>query len=157
MSLRRTLSEDLKHAFRRSAATEVGSVDKSLAGNASDVSRPRFVSVRVTEDEKARLQRDAAGLSLSDHIRERLLGDDVRPRRTRSRFPVKDHEALARVLSKLGRSALHNTLHRLLLAVEEQRIPLERPIEDDLRQAFADINAMRNDLVTALGLKTGRP
>ncbi|MEM9763529.1 MAG: hypothetical protein AAF968_13650 [Pseudomonadota bacterium] len=67
---------------------------------------------------------------------------------------MKDHEALARVLGRLGRSRLYTDLQRLLLAVEEGRVPLEKDMEAELRTACAEITAMRRDLVTALGLKS---
>lgn len=112
------------------------------------------ISLRVTAEERAKLEREAAGLSLSAYLRDRLLNGVATPRRTRGKFPVKDHEALARVLGRLGRSHLYTDLQRLLLAVEEGRVPLEKDMEAELRTACAEITAMRRDLVTALGLKS---
>ena len=45
-------------------------------------------------------------MSLGAYIRERLFGEDAAPRKTRGKFPVKDHEALGRVLAALGSSRL---------------------------------------------------
>ena len=109
--------------------------------------------MRVTADERVHLEKEAAGISLSQFLRDRVLGGKAKPRRTRGKFPVKDHEALARVLGRLGRSSLYTDLHRLLLAVEEGRVPLEREMEAELRHACAEVRIIRDDLVTALGLK----
>ncbi len=118
---------------------------------------PPPISVRVTWEERERLEREAAGMSLSGHVRERLFKDKTVPRKTRGRFPVKDHAALAQVLAALGRSGLYNTLSRLLLAVEEGRCPLEHDLERDVREALQHVVVMRTELVTALGLKTHSP
>ena len=115
--------------------------------------RPVYVSLRVTPQEKARLVRDAAGMSLSAYVRERLFGGATRPRKGRGRFPVKDHEALAKVLRALGRSNLSQDFDALSWAVQDGSVHLDRDSVQALRQACTDISAMRRELVAALGLK----
>ena len=119
--------------------------------------RPVYVSLRVTPEEKARLVRDAAGMSLSAYVRERIFGEAARPRKTRGKFPVKDHEALARVLRALGRSNLARDFDALAWAVDGGSVRLDPESARALRQACADIAAMRRELITALGLKAGQP
>lgn len=111
------------------------------------------ISFRVTEEEKTRLHRDAAGTSRSAYIRERLFGEQAKPRKTRGKFPVKDYEALGRVLGLLGRSGIFHNMHRLMLAIEEGRVAMDDGIVAEIRQTHSDIKAMRHDLVQALGLK----
>ncbi len=115
--------------------------------------KPCYVTVRVTPEEKQRLETEAAGISISAHVRDRLFGEDVKPRRTRGRFPVKDYEALSRVLRALGKANLYNNLHIILLALEEQRVSMEPQLEAELRDTFAVVCQMREDLVSALGLQ----
>ena len=117
--------------------------------------RPVYVSLRVTPEEKARLVHDAAGTSLSAYVRERLFGEATRPRKGRGRFPVKDHESLARVLRALGRSNLSQDFDALSWAVQDGSVHLDRESAQALRQACTDISAMRRDLIAALGLKEG--
>lgn len=116
--------------------------------------KPCYVTVRVTPEEKERLEKEAAGTSISAHVRDRLFGDDVKLRRTRGRFPVKDYEALSRVLRAFGKANLYNNLHLILLALEEQRIAMEPQLEAELRDTFAVVCQMREDLVLALGLQS---
>ncbi len=111
------------------------------------------ISFRVTEEEKEQLQRDAAGISRSAYIRERLFGGKTKPRKTRGKFPVKDYEALGRVLGLFGRSGIYNNMHRLMLAVDEGRFAVDDDIVAEIRQTLSDVKAMRSDLVQALGLK----
>lgn len=114
------------------------------------------VSLRVTPEEKDRLMRDAAGLSLSAYLRERFLGVKVNPRRTRGKFPVKDHAKLAAVLSALGRSNLSRDLEALEWAVRDGTVHLSPESEEAFRAACADVSAMRRDLLAALGLTAKR-
>ena len=115
--------------------------------------RSVYVSLRVSSEEKARLQREAAGLSISAYVRERLFGEAARPRKTRGKFPVKDHEALARVLRALGCSNLAQDFDALSWAVRDGSVQLD----DDSKRAFvracADVSAMHRELIAALGLK----
>ena len=87
---------------------------------------------------------------MSAYVRERLFGE-VSPRKTRGKFPIKDHQALARVLSRLGRSGLFEQLNGLSLSVEQGRLYLQPELENELRQACTDLKAMRYDLLRALG------
>ena len=61
------------------------------------------VSLRMTFAEKAKLERDAAGMSLSSYIRWRLFDPDNVPPHSRGKYPVGDHtrEASASSLSSL--------------------------------------------------------
>ena len=124
------------------------------ASLATSKPKPGYVTVRVTPEEKQRLETESAGTSISAHVRDRLFGDDVKPRRTRGRFPVKDYKALSRVLRALGKANLYNNLHLILLALEEQRISMEPELEAELRDTFAVVCQMREDLVSALGLQS---
>ena len=70
-------------------------------------------SLRFRPEERAQLERDAAGMSRTDYIRSRLFDDSVPKRRTRNKFPVKDHQLLAQVLAELKRSHLSNNMNQL--------------------------------------------
>lgn len=114
------------------------------------------ISLRVTDAEKARLEKDAAGMSRSAYIREKLFGDVAKPRKTRGKHPVKDYEALGRVLGLLGRSKLAHDLNQLDWAVRNDAVRLDAATAEAIRLACTDVAAMRDDLVTALGLKAER-
>jgi hypothetical protein len=64
--------------------------------------RPPPFSLRLTFEERAKIEHDAAGMSIGGYTRSRLLDPDwIAPRR-RGKFPVKDHRALAQLLAMLG-------------------------------------------------------
>jgi len=61
---------------------------------------PPPFSIRLTFEERARLDADRGRVSLAAHIRERLFGDDAAPRKKPGNSPIKDAEALGRVLGR---------------------------------------------------------
>lgn len=44
--------------------------------------KPKPFSLRLSFDERARLEQDASGMALGAYIRERLFGENVAPRQT---------------------------------------------------------------------------
>lgn len=116
---------------------------------------PPPFSLRLTFEERAKLEKNAAGMALGAYIRERLLGEDAVPRRTRGRFPVKDQEALGRVLAALGQSRLSANVNQLARAVNSGSLPVTPETEAALQEACADIAAIRHDLMRALGSRDG--
>ena len=115
---------------------------------------PSPFSLRLTFEERAKLEQDAAGLSLGAYVRQRLFGKDVSPRHTRGKFPVKDHEALGRVLAALGASRISSNLNQLARAAHTGSLPITPETEEDLAEACAAIVAIREDLLRALGTRT---
>lgn len=113
------------------------------------------VSVRFSDDERAWLEQQAAGRPLSAVIREAVLTGRGTTRTPRRRMPVKDHEALARLLGLLGRSEIGQKLGGILLAVKLGELHLDDEARQNLREACSDVATMRRDLVKALGLRAG--
>lgn len=112
---------------------------------------PPPFSLRFTFDERAKLDMLRGSMPLGRYIREQLLGDDAAPRKKRGRYPVKDQEALGRVLGALGASRLSQNLNQLARASNSGSLPVSPDVEEELRQACADVKAMREELLRALG------
>lgn len=108
------------------------------------------ISLRVTFEEKAQLDRDAAGMSLSGYIRWRLFDPDSPPPKSRGRFPVKDHQALTRVLGQLGQSRLANNLNQLARSANTGSLLMDGETERLIAEAAADVAEMRRLLMQAL-------
>lgn len=117
--------------------------------------KPAPFSLRLSFDERGILEHDAAGQALGAYIRERLFGEDVTPRATRGKFPVKDQAALGRVLGALGASRLSANLNQLAKAVNTGSLPVTPETEEELRKACAAVIAMREDILSALGRDRG--
>ena len=108
-------------------------------------------SLRLTPEERAALERAAAGMPLGVFIRAKLLSGDLTPRRTRGQTPVKDHAALARVLGALGQSRLSSNLNQLAKAAHLGALPVTPELERELGEACAQIRSLRDELMRALG------
>jgi hypothetical protein len=119
--------------------------------------RPPPFSLRLTSEERQQLERRAAGTSLGAYIRACLFGENAAnpasTRRTRIKFPVKDHKALAHVLGQLGASRLSSNLNQLAKAVNSGSLPVNPETEHDLQEACRDIRAIKHMLMRALGFQ----
>lgn len=116
---------------------------------------PPPFSLRLTYEERARLEQEAGGKPLGAYIRERLLGDDVSPRKKSGGRPVQDQEALGRVLGALGQSRLSANLNQLAKAVNTGSLPVTPETEAELQEACREVATMRDDLMSALGKGPG--
>ena len=109
-------------------------------------------SLRLTFEERAKLERDAAGMALGAYIRSRLLDPETVAPRKRGKFPVKDHQALAQLLGLLGQSRLANNVNQLARAANTGSLAVTPDTEEALMSATADINHMRQLLIQALDI-----
>lgn len=112
-------------------------------------------SIRLTEDEKRLLLERAGTLPLGSYLRNLALGDGPGAPRRRTANPVKDHEALARVLAVLGQSRIASNLNQLAKAAHIGALPVTPETEQEIGNACAAVLAMRADLMRALGLMDG--
>lgn len=108
-------------------------------------------SLRLSPEERARLEAAASGAPLGAYIRKQLLGDGVAPRRARKPAPVKDHAALAQALGLLGNLRLANNLNQLARAANIGTLPLTPEVEKELIKACAAVLAIRAEIMRALG------
>ena len=132
---------------------DFNAVAKVLAGKAK---YPPPFSLRLTYEERAWLDAERGDKPLSIYIRERLFGDDAAPRKRRGNSPIKDREALGRVMGALGQSRLSSNLNQLARAAHMGSLPVTPATEADLRQACRDIADIRDALMAALGKSPGR-
>ena len=118
---------------------------------------PPPFSLRLTFEERAKLEAAANGLPLAAYIKAVLFDQDLKTVRRRGTKPVKDHQELAKVLGLLGQSRLSSNLNQLARAVNTGSLPVCEETEAEIRKACADVQAMRADLIKALGLEGGEP
>ena len=114
-------------------------------------------SLRLTFEERARLEQLAGGMPLGSYIKKKVFdGKGLKGRRARSRQrrPIKDEQKLAHVLAILGQSRLANNLNQLAKSTHIGTLPLLPETERDIRRACADVALMRRELLRALGHRT---
>lgn len=120
---------------------------------------PPPFSIRFTDEERARLNRDAGVLSLAAYIRlELFAGDDPPPTKrkpTRKVRPKPSAElaVLSHMLGGLGQSRLASNLNQIAKAANMGALPVSPDLERELFAACAAVQSMRQDLTAALGVK----
>jgi hypothetical protein len=128
------------------------------AANPKKKPREAPFSLRLSFEEKALLRAAANGVPLGAYIKAKLFDEPLEKVRRRNTNPVKDHEALGRVLGALGKSRLSQNLNQIARAANMGSLPVSPELEDELRQACADVEALRKELLRALGsLSEGGP
>lgn len=129
-------------------------VSASASPAAKDRPTPPPFSLRLTFEERARLEAEAGDMPLGAYIRAKLFDEPAPDRRPRkAKRPVKDHQALASVLGELGKSRIANNLNQLAKAVNSGSLPLTPETERALRDACAGVHWLRTTLMQALGLQ----
>ncbi len=113
--------------------------------------KPSPFCLRLSTEERARLEYEAGDMPLGTYVRSRLFNTPT-PRKRRMKRPVKDHKLLAELITKLGASRIANNLNQLARAANSGSLLLTPEIEEDLRQALADIAWIRKTLMQGLGL-----
>ena len=125
--------------------------------NNTDIEKEKYVyaptfSLRLTLEERARLDADAGPLPVGAYVRSCLF-DNPTARKRIFRRPVQDEQALAEVLAALGRSRLSSNLNQLAKAVHSGSLPVSPETEQALMEACATVKAMSGQLVQALGIQ----
>ena len=117
--------------------------------------RDRHITIRLTADERARIDADAerAGLTSGSYARRTLLGADT-PRQIR-RPPVERKE-LARLLGELGHIDLHQLPRDMFLAPPPATAYVISLLDSCSRLAWAEVVTSKKALpvTTRLGQKT---
>lgn len=117
--------------------------------------RPVPFSVRLTPEDRQRLEREAGRASLGGYIRSKLLDSAPPPERRQIKRPDVNHKALAAVLAKLAKSNIANNLNQLTKLAHSGSLVLTPEIEADIRQMKDDMAFMRELLVTGVGRRDG--
>lgn len=134
------MTSSVKQAFADSAA-------------APKRKRPAPFSIRLSEDERAYLERKAGNKPLGTYARDKLLGDAQTARKPALRKQRMDYEVLGRVLAMLGDSELATSLCMLALAAESGSLPVTKDVEGKIHSACDDVQEIRLILIRALGLR----
>lgn len=109
-------------------------------------------SLRLNEDERKELEGKADGQPLGAYIRGQLLGAKAVSRKRTGR-PGVDHQKIALVLAALGQSRLSQNINQLAKAANMGTLDVSLETDQALQTACAEIIALRQILIEALGLK----
>ena len=130
----------------------------AIAGLFGDVATPSKkrkrrppLSLRLSDEERAELERAADGQSLNSYVKQRIFGATGKAKRARRSQPVRDHAALAQALGLLGAMEFAGSLRTLAKAAEIGALPVTPETEEELINACAAVLAIKAELMRALG------
>lgn len=147
------MSKDLNHDLSLTQAFLV-------SGNSAKKTkkRPSPFPVRLSPSERTYLEGKAGGLALGTYIRQELLKDfDGKQRQPRKRLhkPDINQQKVSALLAGLGQSRIPNNLNQLAKAANFGTLETSEDVEKQLLDACAAVEAMREALFVALGLRSG--
>lgn len=119
------------------------------------VPRPKPFSLRLTFEERTRLEQAAGGQPIGGFIKARLFGAGQSLKPARRRVPVKDHQALGEVLARLGASRIAGNLNQLAHAASLGALHVDEAVRQMLDAACREIVEMRQLLMRGLGISGG--
>ena len=137
-----TSTSSLNEAWARSAEVNSKQVSK----------RPPPFSIRLTGQQRKRLEQEARGKPLGVYVRSLIFEEDgiLRSRKAR---PIEDAESLSRILVMLGQSGISSDLSKLAGAANSGALPVTPEICQALTQACKDVGEVRALLLKALGAR----
>lgn len=129
---------------------------KELFGKAATGTLPKSkpnspLTLRLTPDERERLEELAAGMTLSAYVRACMFGADAVKRKNRPKNVVADKKAAAKALALLGQSRIASNLNQLAYHANIGMLEMGDQERTDIAEANAHLLAIRTLLVSALG------
>lgn len=109
-------------------------------------------SLRLTFEERTRLEDSAGSMPLAAYIKSLLFPDDA-PKYRKRRSVVADQKALAELLAALGASRVPNNLNQLAKAANSGNFYFDHETKLAINRACNDIANMRLLLMRALGIR----
>lgn len=109
------------------------------------------LTLRLTIDERAKLEELAAGMTLSTYVRACVFGQEAKRRKRRPKTTISDKKAAAEALALLGQSRIASNLNQLAYHANVGALIVGEAEKADIAEANAHLLAIRTLLVKALG------
>lgn len=113
----------------------------------SDVSP---VTLRLTAEERERLEELAIGMTLSAYIRACVFAEEEKRRKRRPKDVVADKKALAECLALLGQSRMASNLNQLAYHANIGALYVDDEVKAQINESYETIKEMRALLIAAL-------
>ena len=113
----------------------------------------RTIGIRLSESERAELERQAGSMPLGTYIKSELLTDSFARQKRSARRPVADQAKLAQLLGLIGQSDVGVRLELLSEAVENGSLVVDEEVSEAILSACSEVHAMHSMLLRALGFE----
>lgn len=109
------------------------------------------VTLRLTPDERQKLEQLADGMTLSAYIRACVFAKEERRRKRRPKSVVEDKRAAAEALALLGQSRIASNLNQLAYHANVGLLIDDDEAKKQIAEANGHLSAIRTLLMQALG------
>ena len=139
----------------------VARVFSETAGSASKFKKKRStispVTLRLTTEEREKLEELADGMTLSAYIRACVFAEETRRRKRRPKNVVEDKKAVAEALALLGQSRIASNLNQLAYHANIGLLIEDEETKAQIAEANGYLQAIRSLLLKALGKSSTFP
>ncbi|MEM6311218.1 MAG: hypothetical protein AAF754_14340 [Pseudomonadota bacterium] len=109
------------------------------------------LTLRLTPEERVRLEELAAGMTLSAYVRACVFAEDAKLRKTRPSDKVEEKKAAAEALALLGQSRIASNLNQLAYHANIGALIVGNDERAQIAEANAHLATIRALLMEALG------
>ena len=109
------------------------------------------VTLRLTPDERKRLEELAAGMTLSAYIRACVFAEEGKRRKRKLKSVVADKKAAAEALALLGQSRIASNLNQLAYHANIGALLVGEVEKNQITEACTHVLSIRSLLMQALG------
>lgn len=112
---------------------------------------PSPLTLRLTPEERERLEEMAAGMTLSAYVRACVFAEESKRRKLRPKSTIEDKKAAAEVLALLGQSRIASNLNQLAYHANIGALITGEVEKAQIAEANEHLAAIRSLLMEALG------
>lgn len=112
------------------------------------------LTLRLTQEERTRLEELADGMTLSAYVRACVFAGDTKRRKARPYDAIADKKAAAEALALLGQSRIASNLNQLAHHANIGILIVDDEERAQIAEAHAQVLAIRSLLMQALGKRT---
>tara|TARA_R110002124_G_scaffold287174_1_gene470998 strand:- start:226 stop:606 length:381 start_codon:yes stop_codon:yes gene_type:complete len=109
------------------------------------------LSIRLSDEERAAVERKAGRMPLGAYIKSVVLDDDTPKYRRRQAMPDADQKLLAEILARPGATRTANNLNQIAKHLNLGTLVIDDQLEADLKAAIVEVAWIRTTLMQALG------
>lgn len=157
------ISENKKKAgqqFSTAAKCKAISTKQCLQHEDSTKNKPKAkspVTLRLSHDERAKLEELADGMTMSAYIRACIFAKDVERRKHRPKNVIEDKKAAAEALALLGQSRIASNLNQLAYHANVVAFIEDEEVKAQILEAHEYVSEIRRVLMKALGKASKHP
>lgn len=124
-----------------------------MNGFGKDRSTISPLTLRLTPEERTKLEELAVGMTLSTYVRACVFGQEAKRRKSRPKNVVANKRAVAEALALLGQSRIANNLNQLAYHANIGALDIGDVELSQINEAYEHVLAIRSLLVTALNAR----